>query len=61
MATRKRITGQKPGECPACEGWGYPPATAPEIEVSFDGKLKTVSLGSGCWRCHGTGQLGSKV
>lgn len=55
----KRVTGQKKTECSACEGWGYPPATAPEY-VMIEGKLKTVSLGSGCWKCHGTGQLGGK-
>lgn len=60
MKDRKRLVGQKPTECPACNGWGYTPATCTEYQLDkIDGRdsMRTTKLGSGCPRCLGTGQL----
>jgi len=58
-----RITGALPAECPACDGMGFTPASATEMEmvwnVEMNGyvEVRTLAQGSGCWKCHGTGQL----
>lgn len=52
-----RITGQRPDECPACEGVGYTPATCTETRTRGpNGKLYTHRQGSGCPDCLGMGK-----
>lgn len=52
-----RITGQRPDECPACEGIGYTPATCTETRTRGpNGKLYTHRQGSGCPDCFGIGK-----
>lgn len=54
-----RITGQRPDECPTCEGTGQTPATCTETRTRGpNGKLYTHRQGSGCPDCLGTGKLG---
>lgn len=43
-----------PAECPVCRGWGQTKDTAPVMTTG--GKPKTLSLGSGCPKCYGTGR-----
>lgn len=56
-----RITKARPTECSECNGLGYTDATCDIMEVRRDREYgtvekKTVSKGSGCPRCLGTGQ-----
>lgn len=58
-----RITGALKTECPHCRGLGYTPQTSAEMETQWSRdnqdyvEIKTIRQGSGCPRCHGTGQL----
>lgn len=52
-----RVIGQRPDECPACEGMGQTPATCTETRTRGpNGKLYTHRQGSGCPDCLGTGK-----
>lgn len=58
-----RITGQRPDECPACEGTGETRATCREMRTdALSGQLYTPKnkSGSGCPDCLGTGKLASQ-
>lgn len=57
-AALSRATGQHPGECKRCHGFGDTPATAPVIVREY-GKLRTTYRGSGCPDCLGTGRVTS--
>lgn len=57
-----RITKALPTECPDCSGLGYTEATCDTMETRRDREYgivekKTLSKGSGCPRCLGTGQI----
>lgn len=58
-----RITKALPSECPACHGMGFTEGSATEMEMVFNAEMngyvevRTLAKGSGCWKCHGTGQL----
>ncbi len=58
-----RTTKAKPTECPACRGMGFTEGSATEMEMLFSPEMngyvevRTAAQGSGCWKCHGTGQL----
>jgi len=61
-----RTTGALQAECPNCDGMGYTEATCTEMTMRFEPEVKayveweTVKQGSGCYNCHGTGQLRRK-
>lgn len=57
-----RITKARDTECQTCSGLGYTADTADTMETRRDREYgivekKTLSKGSGCPRCLGTGQI----
>ena len=43
-------------ECAVCEGSGHDAKSRPEVRQDKDGRHYTQAIGSGCWKCLGTGR-----
>lgn len=57
MTQPKRVTKAHPDECPTCQGIGYRRQEGTEYEITEKGNYRSLTPGSGCPRCGGTGRL----